>query len=590
MIVKMEKLTILVSRRSQESALKTLRKLGLVHIKHLQQPASKDITALEQRLSRLNSALDIMGTAEHQKSADSLDALQPYIDEAIALDRERRGLLKKLEVLEDKRRWFDIWGDVSVSSLGELREAGIFVKLYICPKSALKKLPDDKAVCVLKKEKNTAYLVLVSTSGEDRLEYQEEEIPGQELSDIHKLTSETNGRLTALQNRVKELAVYGEAFIKYKKALDKEIDFYKVKHGMLGEESFCYLEGFCPKESLPQIKKVASAEGWGYITQEPDDPQEVPTLIRNPRWLRIIDPVFKFMGTLPGYAEFDISFWFLIFFSLFFAMIIGDAGYGIVLLSMSVFARKKLKQAPWEPFVLMYVLSAVTILWGAVTGTWFGYEKIGQLPFFSTLIIDKINSFVDTNQIFMMYLCFIVGVIHLGIAHGIAALKVFNSLRALAHVGWISILWGLFYVAGNLVLDRPVPEHTPMLVLAGALAVVLFSSPRKNILKGIFISAGNLPLKVISSFSDIVSYIRLFAVGTATVVVAKSFNDMALSFGFNNLISGLITALILFSGHTLNILLGLMSVIVHGIRLNMLEFSGHLDMQWSGREYKPFRE
>jgi V/A-type H+-transporting ATPase subunit I len=99
-----------------------------------------------------------------------------------------------------------------------------------------------------------------------------------------------------------------------------------------------------------------------------------------------------------------------------------------------------------------------------------------------------------------------------------------------------------------------------------------------------------LPLSVIGSFSDVVSYLRLFAVGYASVVLSSTFNDMALAGGINSIIGGLGAALILFLGHTLNIILGMMAVVVHGIRLNMLEFSGHLGMQWSGKKYDPFSE
>ncbi|NQT06695.1 MAG: hypothetical protein HQ575_04045, partial [Candidatus Omnitrophica bacterium] len=101
---------------------------------------------------------------------------------------------------------------------------------------------------------------------------------------------------------------------------------------------------------------------------------------------------------------------------------------------------------------------------------------------------------------------------------------------------------------------------------------------------------GNLPLSIISAFSDVVSYLRLFAVGYASVIVANSFNNMAMEAGFGSIASGLGAAFILFFGHALNIALGIIAVVVHGIRLNMLEFSGHLGMQWSGREYKPFKE
>jgi len=100
----------------------------------------------------------------------------------------------------------------------------------------------------------------------------------------------------------------------------------------------------------------------------------------------------------------------------------------------------------------------------------------------------------------------------------------------------------------------------------------LFSYPKKNIFKGALLSLADLPLKVINSFSDVVSYLRLFAVGYATVAVAMAFNNMALELGVNSIFSGIVAVFILLLGHTLNILLALMAVIVHGIRLNMLEF------------------
>ena len=104
------------------------------------------------------------------------------------------------------------------------------------------------------------------------------------------------------------------------------------------------------------------------------------------------------------------------------------------------------------------------------------------------------------------------------------------------------------------------------------------------------IAIGNLPLKLINSFADTLSYLRLFAIGYVSVMIAASFNEMAQSVGFNSIITAFGAGLILLAGHMLNIVLGLMSVLVHGLRLNMLEFSGHLDMEWSGREYEPFKE
>jgi len=134
------------------------------------------------------------------------------------------------------------------------------------------------------------------------------------------------------------------------------------------------------------------------------------------------------------------------------------------------------------------------------------------------------------------------------------------------------------------------PAWTSGLLLIGSLLLLAFSEPQRNIFKAMAASLTNIPLKIVSSFADIVSYLRLFAVGYASVVLAGTFNNITASIGFHSIPAGLASAGILFIGHLLNLVLGFMAVIVHGIRLNMLEFSGQMGMGWSGKEYTPFKE
>ena len=109
-------------------------------------------------------------------------------------------------------------------------------------------------------------------------------------------------------------SVFCEALRDHLAGLNKQLHLSHVTAGMGVEEHFVYLQGFCPKGNVSQIKKTADEDGWAYLIQDPEDTFEVPTLIRYPKWLRMIDPLFKFMGTIPGYNEYDISFWFLLFF------------------------------------------------------------------------------------------------------------------------------------------------------------------------------------------------------------------------------------------------------------------------------------
>ena len=595
MIVKMKKVTLLVSAKRSNLAVAELRQLGTMHIKHMRTPQAGYITSIEHKLLRLNRALAIINNSKGDKRASG-EPLGPWkliskkAKEIGNLGKKKQQLIKRLDELRKSSIWFKEWGDVFKGSIEDLRQKGIFIKLHICSSSFLKTIPESKVVYVIQRKGGIVYIVHIATNEEDSLGLPQIEVPQENLQSLNRKINTINVKLEEIDRGLLELSIHKNCFFHYREKFLKKLEFCQVRFGMLSQEGVCCLQGFCPQNSVSQIAKSASSQGWATIFEEPDNPDEVPTLIRNPRWVEIIRPVFKFMGTLPGYKEFDISFWFLIFFSLFFAMLIGDAGYGLILLAVTFFVRKKFKLAPKQPFFLMYLLSSATIVWGAITGTWFGFEKIGQLPILNSLVINEINSFVSSNQLYMIYLCFVIGAIHLTIAHGIIAFRFLNSLIALAQIGWICIIWAAFFLAGNLLLNKPLPDFLGILSILGVLLVVLFSNPQKNILKGIGISLADLPLKAISSFSDIVSYLRLFAVGYATVAVATTFNNMAFEAGFNNIITGIVAALILVLGHSLNIILGLMAVVVHGIRLNMLEFSGHLNMQWSGREYKPFKQ
>jgi V/A-type H+-transporting ATPase subunit I len=154
---------------------------------------------------------------------------------------------------------------------------------------------------------------------------------------------------------------------------------------------------------------------------------------------------------------------------------------------------------------------------------------------------------------------------------------------------------GLYYLVLFLVLDPekyPVPGFSLVMVGVGLVLVLFLSEQEGNFFKGVLKGLANFMPKAldsISAFSDIISYIRLFAVGLATVEIAKSFNSMAAELG--NSVLGIVGGIvILLIGHGLNMAMAALSVVVHGVRLNVLEFSGHLGMEWTGIPYDPFRD
>ena len=289
----------------------------------------------------------------------------------------------------------------------------------------------------------------------------------------------------------------------------------------------------------------------------------------------------------------------MLFFSLFFAMIIGDAGYGAIFLGLTMLMRKKL---PVDAFRLLTVTSTATIIWGLVTGTLFGINpeilaRVGldkiQIPF----LTDPERSAQN-----IMGLCFLIGAIQITIGHlwNVVDLIKARKLKALEQVGWILTTWFMFFLADDMVLKGNMLSYLGLsetaaaalwkvmgyALVAGIVLIVLFMMPPKEIKDGWF-NLALLPLNLVSNFTDVVSYVRLYAVGTAGFSVANAFNNMIFP-GEVSLVGLLIGALLAFLAHTLNVLLSVMGVLVHGIRLNTLEFSNHKGISWSGSPYRPF--
>jgi V/A-type H+-transporting ATPase subunit I len=185
-----------------------------------------------------------------------------------------------------------------------------------------------------------------------------------------------------------------------------------------------------------------------------------------------------------------------------------------------------------------------------------------------------------------MRIAFVMGTIHLSVAQLWQAVVLYPNLRFLNKVGWAVFICGMLGVVTMFVLGTEMTWQTPWpyFLTAGATLTILFCEPAASVLKSLAIGFADFPLSLLSAFSDVISYVRLMAVGLASSVLAESFNEMALNAGFWPL-----TVLILILGHGLNLGLALIALFAHGVRLNMLEFSNNLGMQWTGYAYAPFR-
>jgi V/A-type H+-transporting ATPase subunit I len=360
--------------------------------------------------------------------------------------------------------------------------------------------------------------------------------------------------------------------------------------GIEFEKQVRFWKGYIPVDEVDKFAEAAEVQRWGYVIEDPaeEDVEEVPTLIKTSKWAERIKPVMNFMGLVTGYKELDVSKIFLLFFTFFAGILVGDAGYGLIFILLTFLVHWKQKFVKKTEFKLMYTLSASILLWGTLTGTYFGSETIANFPFLSILRVEKLASFGGDNQ-FIQKFMFLVGAIHMTIGHLQIGIRYINSVKAIAQLGWVAIIWGLYLIVNQMVLSTPAPDIMIWLFIGGSVLVALFSNPGGSFLKGVLSSIGNLPLSIINGFSDTISYIRLYAVGLATVLMASSFNEMAIGDGITTVASGITAVIILILGHTLNMILAAMAILVHGVRLNMLEYAGHADVYFSGSDYDPFK-
>ncbi|MBN2353415.1 MAG: hypothetical protein JXD23_12645 [Spirochaetales bacterium] len=611
MIVPMKKVMVFVTRREEERALKQLKALGVLHV----DAANRESTPLAELLKARDEVERALRTLQSLKKKKIRPDEEPKAD-ALAGAREINAIRERLDRIGEEARGLDDeldrlapWGFFDPDSIRALRARGIDIGLYELSPDDVEKLPPGMSVIPVARKKGLAYVLAVTLeSGGPEPPFRQVRLPaestaalGERLrrarSEERRLQAELAARLSLIPALERALAGREEA-----------VEFERVRLTFDAGPEVLYLGGFIPVTVLKDVQAEAARRGWGLLVSDPGPEDDVPVLVDRPLPVKVIKPVFDFLGTVPGYREYDVSFPFLFFFAIFFAMLVGDAGYGALFLLFTLLGRLVLKKIPAQLFGLLLITSAATVIYGAITGTWFGDKSIAEAPFFRDLVIGPIATFSQSdNRQFMMLICFIIGLVQLSLAHLISIIRFWKAFRGLAEIGRLGIVWGMFLMVLNLVLSQPLHPAAVWLIIGGLALVVLFErqkpgAGRERGLSGrilafavgvgkgfanLFLTA----LSAVSSLADIISYVRLFAVGLATVEIARTFNGMAVSMGGGLGAPGiLVSAFVLFIGHALNMVLSLMSVLVHGLRLNMLEFSSHLGMEWSGRPYQPFAE
>lgn len=578
MIVPMKKVTVLCLERHREEALEYLRQLGALHVEPVRTAEHESVEAARRHYEHIRTALDLLperpsALPSGRTPDQTVEALWALLHERAALRDEREPLAHEIA------RWAP-YGDLDPARLRALAGRGVRVRLCQARPGEPVTLPPGAVRVECGADKSAVWFAVLTRDETPIAGGTEHPWPERRPSVARARLAAVDARLAEIETEAAEMGGDRPFIVRLRADAEDAVRFAEARAGMGGAEGLpvVYIRGYAPAEHAGCFLEAARGAGWGIRVEDPGEDDAVPTLVRPPRWARPIEAVFKLVGILPGYREIDISAVFLLFFSLFFAMLVGDAGYGLLFLGLTLWAKKKARGKPSAAIALMLIMSVCTIIWGVLTGTWFG---LARLP---AILGPKVPWLTDQDN--LMGLCFLIGAVQLSLAHVWNIARDWKSPQALAQLGWLGVTWSMYFAARTMVLNQPFPGVMMGILAASIGLVVLFMTPVRK-LKTEWFNHVMLPLNLVSSFVDIVSYIRLFAVGTATVAVAQAFNGIALGGGVSGIGGGIMAAVILFIGHALNVVLAGMGVIVHGVRLNTLEFSGHLGMQWTGVPYRP---
>ena len=624
MIIPMKLVTLLCLEQDRTSAVDALAGLELMQLCRTTPPATKDVSSISAQLNECERVIGIVRSAPGKPDGTFLaevadDELVAYVSKLIS---GKTAAFKEQERLQHDLNLLAPWGEFDRSAIAKLEAKGVFVTLCAAPRNIFDQrkkedaFPAGAAVSVIRMDKNMVHYALVSESPFDPAEVDAVALPEETLSEARKALDECLAAISAADASITSAKALLPRLDAKLAELRNQLEFASARDNMEQSGAIAYLQGYVPVTRIETLKAAAVKNGWALQIDDPaEDDQNVPTYIEKPRFLSVLDPLFDFVGISPGYRESDVNVFFFFFFPIFFGMILGDAGYGALMLVAGTVGLIALhaKKAARLPLVLLIFLASFTFVWGWLNGAWFGLPK-EVLPGWMRgwgMITDPANSpaaykfvnfyGIDVSKMtpdeaasfwdgfpnkLTQWFCFLLAMLHLMSAH---IVRFFTGIRKdwreLSNIGWALMIFGNFLLAvGLIVFSGAFPSWGKYVYIAGAALILVTIRPA---------AALNLPFDMIGSFTDVLSYIRLFAVGLSGMYIAQKFNAMGMmvkdALGDKFVIAGFVLLiLVAVAGHVLNLALGFLGVLVHAVRLNTLEFSNHMGLQWSGFKFKPF--
>lgn len=601
MISKMKKILLAGKIEDREKVLTILRSTELVHVDAAVPEKIKIPEALSSEYDDCAQALSILAQLKVEDDNDLLETPGTptrLVEETLNHNKAIGELKNKLNIVNRELDEVEKWGNLGLKNLEYLKQNGINYAFLKGPSKFIEEIESECIETVTLADKTEVIGCFSRKPIKFSEKFTQLAVPKREFAQVsdekqvlNKSIEDNVHALHCLKQRYSDIEAH------FNKLRNKKT-FKEVETGVFCEDKLFVLTGWCPLNKTQKLLDSFEESGIsvGINFYDPGYDDIPPTKLENGSYAASLQPLLKFMGMTPSYYEPDTSFLFLSSLILFASFILADFGYGLLMLIPLLVFYKKLLAKGFDAKLLklLIFITAGTTVYGIVTNSFFGYRpfNFGYDP-------------AADDMLLWQKLCFFIGAIHLTIAHVMKMIRNSRDASLLGEAGWLVFLWAMYGLICQLVTggDLGVFKFSDKLSLFGyeqvlyvwmfelsAILILFFTKPSLNIVDSLIAGLGSIASNASGMFSDILSYIRLWAVGLAGGKVASAFNSIGGIVASIPVIGVVIQIIIFVAGHLLNIALSCISVLAHAVRLNLLEFSSHLGLEWAGREYDPFKE